>query len=54
MFRQSKGRVPPVPRDDEQAAIMDALLAALAAPAMTMTTAERSRIMGPRALSPGW
>jgi hypothetical protein len=50
VFKQSQGRVLPVPRDDEHAAIMDALLVALAA--MVMTSAQRASIMGPREFGP--
>jgi hypothetical protein len=52
VFRQVQGRVLPIPREDQHAAIVDALLVALAAPAMTLTAAERARIRGPKVLVP--
>jgi hypothetical protein len=37
VFRQQQGRILPIPRDDAHAAVVEALVVALAAPAVTMT-----------------
>jgi hypothetical protein len=52
VFRQQQGRVLPIPRDDAHAAVMEALMVALAAPAVTMTPSERAKILGPKVLMP--